>query len=637
MSRPVAAHRVDHHRFEGYLAPALITVAAALLRAWDLGGVPLRWDEGWSIAHASLPLADIVRITGQDVHPPLYYMALGLWQTLAGASPFATRWLSVLTATSAIPLIFCAARALSGSRQTALLAMLLMSWLPLAVYYGGVTRMYAFVASFIALALYGGLRIERRRGVIAFLAGACGAMLTLYHAAWALIALGLWLLIARRVQMRRLSLAIGAALLIYAPWAVYGIPRLFGRAAAEATTNTNQQRALTELLATGLRDLTFSHGTDDVGLGVVAAFLLVGLIAIAVRRDWRALGHLTLPHSMIALTLLGVAIAARQWAFNARMLIAATPALALALAWSIDQLARWVSQRAADTGAQRRAYAITAISASLLLLSPFREVSLRAVYQKSLEVFDDYSATTYRDELRQRSRPGDLVFFNVLSPAGFFESQRVADDADWSYALTWDPVKEPRADYEARIGAAARQHDRLWIVLYRGLAPQSNNGDLRGFMDSTYFPAYSRWGPEEVYYGLYGATAPNAPGATARWGNIALSASRIGGATPGAIAPVRLTWRLSAPESRALKVFVHLTRADGFAVSQHDCAPLNDLRPFASLPLQEDVIDHHGLVIPPGEAGMLRIRVGLYDAATGQRVLTDDGADAVELGVIKVR
>jgi hypothetical protein len=620
-----------------WLVPALLTLFGAALRAWDLNGVPLRWDEGWSIAHAALPIADVLRITAQDVHPPLYYLALGVWQLGAGASPFAVRWLSVLAATSAIPLAFCAARALLRTRSAALVAALLMAWLPLAVYYGGVVRMYAFAPSFVLLALWGGLRVAERRGALAFVTGACGAMLTLYHAAWALIGLGIWLLISQRAQLRRLVLAIGTALLIYAPWAVYGIPKLFGRAAAESATNTNQQRTVVELLDAGLRDLTFSRGTDDLGLGAVMSLLMVGVITMLFRRNWRALGRFALPIAMIGLTLLGVALAARQWAFNARMLVAAAPALAIALACAVDALARYVTPVTTSGDVRRPRYALAAAFLCLCIAVPFREVSTDLVYRKSLEVFGDYSATTYRDALRAQSRPGDLAFFNVLSPAGFFASQRTADDADWSYALTWDPVKEPRADWEARIRAAAQSRDRLWIVLYRGLAAESNNGDLRGFMDSNFYPAYSHWGPEEVFYGLYGTTEATTPGATARWGGVALSASQIADAPAGGVAPVKLTWRLDATETRNLKVFVHVARPDGFVVGQHDSAPLNDLRPFPSLPVGTDIADRHGVIVPAEERGALMIRVGLYDATTGQRVLTDSGADAIELGTITVR
>ncbi|MFZ1792562.1 MAG: glycosyltransferase family 39 protein, partial [Anaerolineae bacterium] len=176
------------------LACALALLAGAGLRALGLADVPPRWDEGWSVAHASLPLAELFRITAADVHPPLYYMILGAWQNLVGENIFVARYLSLLLSITAIPLTFVAARAWSGSRRVGLMAAALMAWLPLAQYYGGVVRMYALAPSFVMLAVYGGvkgLRIgSRPNPQLLLVIGSLGAMLTLYHAAWALLALG---------------------------------------------------------------------------------------------------------------------------------------------------------------------------------------------------------------------------------------------------------------------------------------------------------------------------------------------------------------------------------------------------------------------------------------------------------------
>jgi hypothetical protein len=272
-------------------------------------------------------------------------------------------------------------------------------------------------------------------------------------------------------------------------------------------------------------------------------------------------------------------------------------------------------------------------------MAAFWSTSTDFVYRKSLEVFDAYSTNTYRETMRARARPGDVAFFNVLSPAGFFLSQRAPNDPDMSYALTWDPVKEPRADWEARIQAASATRRRLWLVLYRGLAENSNNGELRGFMDSTFYPALSQWGEEEVFYGLYGVAGDMRDGPAAAWDDagIALRASRVGvGARPGEIVPVALTWRVSQPVTREIKVFVHLVRPDGFVIGQHDAAPLNDLRPFATLPAGEDARDHHGVIVPEDASGTLLLRIGLYDALTGERLRTRDGRDALELGELPV-
>lgn len=275
------------------------------------------------------------------------------------------------------------------------------------------------------------------------------------------------------------------------------------------------------------------------------------------------------------------------------------------------------------------------ISALIIVYWP---TSTSFVYAKTLEVFDPYNPHTYRAHIAPLARPGDLVFFNVLSPAGFYALDQQAGDPDWSYALTWDPVIEPRERWEARIARAAQQHDRLWIVLYRGLA--GKNGDLRGWMDSNFYPAHAQWGEEEVFYGLYGVARDEllpSDAAGARWGTVVLEAARLPQSIPpGAVLPVALTWRAEAPIAKNYKVFVHAIRPDGSVIAQHDAQPLNDLRPMTTWPPGEAVRDNHGLALPADYRGPLRIVIGLYDPDTGERLRTTDGADAVTIATVVV-
>lgn len=631
-------------------AVALATLAGAALRAIDLAGVPPRWDEGWSAAHAALPLGELLRVTAADVHPPLYYLLLGAWQGPAGPSAFGARYLSVLLSVTAIPLAYVAGAAWGRSRRIGALSAWMMAWLPLAVYYGGVARMYALAPSLVLLATYGALRGHGRAAVACAVIGGLGAMLTLYHSAWALIALGLYVAVAgvlsgsgRRVG--RFAAAAGVAAGLYAPWAAYAWPQLLGRAASEATSNIGRQFGVEYFLELGLRDLTMAQAAGPAGPGLIAAALGAGAVAAALGLRSRR-GHtagaplVALPLLTIALTLLGVAFAARNWAFNARMLIGAAPALAMLLAWAFDaMLGRWRFDPGDGCGVPAsNLRPVIAGVLGALLLAAYTPALLDFVPRKTLEVFDPYNPRTYADNLAPRGRPGDLAFFNVLSPAGFYAMERTPTMPEWSYALTWDPVIEPRALWERRVSEAAAERERVWIVLYRGLA--GRNGDLRGWMDSTYFPAYSIWGEEEVFYGLYGTGRHALAGASvsgARWGDLALEDARIApriGA--GGVIPVALTWRAAAPIPADYKVFAHALDAQGNLVAQHDAAPLNDLRPTFTLPAGELVRDNHGLALPAGYQGSLRVVIGLYDPATGRRVRMADGREAVELGTVTV-
>ena len=601
-------------------ALAILVIAAFAVRMIGLASVPPRWDEGWSIAHASLPIGELLRITAADVHPPLYYLALGAWQAAVGQNLFAARFLGVLASLLCVPLTYVVAIAWTSRRGgLPLLAAAAMAWLPLAVYYGAVARMYALAPAFLLLAAYGALRPDRRRAGLAFVLGAVGAMLTLYHAVWPLAALGVYALARAAGPQRRHLLGWTAiATSLYMPWAVYGVPLLFGRAAAEGATNIGQQFSVGYFVENGLIGLTMSQWVGWLGVAAHAVLFGLGILLAPRRRE------LWLPILAITATLIGVAAAARNWAFNARMLIGAAPFLALGLAWAVDALAR-------------RAQVVAAI-AVVALLALYAPTSALLVPAKTLEVFDPYNPRTYAEHLAPQGRRTDLAIFNVLSPAGFYALDRGPYMPAWSYALTWDPVVEPRALWEARITDSAKVHNRLWLVLYRGLA--GKNGDLRGWMDSTFFPAGSEWGEEEVFYGLYGvARGPlvDAGGAGARWGDFALGQAKTAEAVrAGEVIPIALTWRANAPIKTNAKIFVHALAADGRLLAQHDAMPLNDLRPMVSLPPGEDVLDHHGLALPADYTGPIRIVLGLYDPATGQRLKTTDGRETVALRTVMV-
>jgi len=105
---------------------------------------------------------------------------------------------------------------------------------------------------------------------------------------------------------------------------------------------------------------------------------------------------------------------------------------------------------------------------------------------------------------------------------------------------------------------------------------------------------------------------------------------------------VSLSWRSLQPTDTDYTVFLHLIDEDRRVWTQQDSQPVGGSRPTTSWDPGEEISDNHGLPLPPDiPAGEYQIELGLYDAATGQRVsiFTEQGGmigDTVLVGPVAV-
>lgn len=111
--------------------------------------------------------------------------------------------------------------------------------------------------------------------------------------------------------------------------------------------------------------------------------------------------------------------------------------------------------------------------------------------------------------------------------------------------------------------------------------------------------------------------------------------------TPGQTFAVRLYWRTRAALTADLHGFVHLVDAQGHVIAQQDQAPGLDFQPSTLWLPGNTVLDEYRLWIPSDtHSTVLWPRVGLYNVATGDRLLSQDAAgatvDALQLAPIKV-
>jgi hypothetical protein len=162
-------------------APAILLAALLLLIAFfiatrDLERESLWNDEGWSmwavrdplpadpgggtLARLSQParyvyssLRTALERVREDVHPPLYFIALDLWTMLTGRSVYAARLLSALLALIGLAATYTLGRRLFD-RQTAFIALVILGTAGFWVYYAREVRMYSLLLALSALSTW---------------------------------------------------------------------------------------------------------------------------------------------------------------------------------------------------------------------------------------------------------------------------------------------------------------------------------------------------------------------------------------------------------------------------------------------------------------------------------------------------
>lgn len=143
--------------------PTLLAVATAtglVLRMFPLRSIWL--DEAISIQQAQQPyLVMLHQLSRADIHPPLWGSVLWVDVRLFGYSPLAVRFPSIVIGTLSIPLAYLVARELYD-RRTGVVAAFFLAVSPIAVWYSGEARMYAFYLFWALLATWGQARAIRR-------------------------------------------------------------------------------------------------------------------------------------------------------------------------------------------------------------------------------------------------------------------------------------------------------------------------------------------------------------------------------------------------------------------------------------------------------------------------------------------
>lgn len=612
--------------------PALILLAAFALRIYDLDHHAIWGDEAFSISVGNRPLEQVVA-GGTDTHPPLFHTLLHFWMPLAGDSPFATRFLSMIPGLLLVAAIYAIGRRLLGERQ-AVMAASLAAISSFAIYYSQETRMYAWAAALTALSVYAFLRLlppkpedqisnveykisnpENISWGLTYLLFTLAAMYSHYYVFFVILAENLYALWSGWKHQRWLMGWIGAQFALataYIPWIIAQTGYLSGRA------NTR----LDAWGPSGMQDvwvrslIVFGGGTSipaDVEWIALALALLaaVGIIDM-LRRQSEPEGKTHRSRVFLVLYLLVPMLVA--WLvgpimpfFYERFLLVAFPAYLLLLAAGLAALLRF----------RLPLLALSGLGATVVV--GINAYSLNNYYHNPA-----YAKSGYRDLMAyvgQQARPGDA--FLLLNP-----EQRYLYDyygfrdipAYWFPPVApWDdPITQSAMD-EIEAG-----HQRLWLVLFGNAYDWDFGHGLQDWLSSHAFRAYHGDyidGGLELY--LVGDVQPSEPIDASFAEMIRLTGYGVSSATvnPGDTLQVALAWKTLRQMDRDYTIFTHLVDDQLKVWGQMDSPPAGGNKPTSTWKVGETSVDRLAFQVDPSTPpGTYWLEVGWYELATLQRL-----------------
>jgi len=636
-----------------WLIPLLFVAMA--LRLFRLGAGSIWYDEGVSLYLAGLPIPDLVAHTAGDIHPPLYYILLHVWATLAGRSAFAAAFVSLAFSMVLIPLVFVVVRDLFDD-ATAQVACLLVALSPFHLWYAQEIRMYTLGATLGLLTLLALVRHGKSPWwLLVYVGSAALGLFTLYYMAFLLVVENLiavtwwlrWRLAPTPVGNPGLDLprwlaAQGGVLLLYVPWWPVAI-----RQATQPPVPPWRQ-------FTGLGDIVRDTWTvlnlgQSVQVDRVWPVLLLSLVVCLVpfvaktTRPAASLAALAClgPVILIALTSLVVPLFHPRYVFPYAPAFAALPAAGLVMLW-------------------RRQPTVGLLVGAVLILAGLR--SAQAYFFDPRYVSDDHQgAVAY---LQDHVRPGDALLINAgyAYPTFLYYYK---GPIDWRGRLTqvadapgpgrglvvfqtgsigsspylgWG---SPTSDFYsiseeetlAALHAIAQRYPRLWVLRIYDTVTDPG-GVVRRYLDDhlLLLDDVGFAGNSFMRIQLYRThRSPQLEPPPIQYERSAIfgdSVRLLGYDLDTTRAPIILTtyWQAIRVPVVDLRAFVSMVDGQGYEWGHWDEIPAGSLYPSTRWAANEVIPQIWRLDLPVGTPpAAYTLRVGLYDATTGVRLSLSNG------------
>ena len=409
--------------------PGILLLGFAL-RVLRIGQQRVWWDEGWSVWVARFSPLEILRQTGNDVHPPLYFELLHFWRAISGDSETGLRLLAAFLGLLTIAATFALGRRMARNTMppaaaslAGTLAALFLTLSRFAVAWSQEIRMYALASLLAVLAVWAARRVWERdlpRDRVAYVLAIVAGLYTLYLSGlvWAAVNVA-WLWVVRgstggrRRFLRWAGLQL-AVLALFLPWGLYAADGFLSTAAATPIRPFDFLHIYWTVLTVGI-PLEVSQ-FNRLTLPALAIFVLAlaSLMAAVARRSRasgsarRARRDLSLLLAMLllpAIVIYFISLPRQNFynpPFNPRYLVIFTSFYSILLAWGLVAVGEWIANL-------KGARAVTGRLVTLLLAALMIAFSLAGLwpYYPGRVLVDDYPSLV--DTLNAYRRPEDAV------------------------------------------------------------------------------------------------------------------------------------------------------------------------------------------------------------------------------------
>jgi uncharacterized membrane protein len=194
-------------------------------RVWRLTRYGLFGDEVFTFWVADQDLGSLIAsVSGDVVHPPLFYFALKCWIGLGGSSILWLKLLPALFSFAAIPSVLLLCRELKMPVAAINLTLGLMAFNVFLVSYAQELRMYSLLMTLTVTSLWLLVKLVNRQTnttrIHLALIGVNLLLVFTHYYGWLIVALELlFLLIWKREIARGFAIGAGSVLLAFGPWA----------------------------------------------------------------------------------------------------------------------------------------------------------------------------------------------------------------------------------------------------------------------------------------------------------------------------------------------------------------------------------------------------------------------------------